>query len=203
MLQYINQKWSLCMPGYTPIWIDFCQKPIRKGGQDLLFRAIKPTQNLIIIDATAGFGKDALLLASRGAQVLMLERQKILVRLLSDAKERLENSFLTTLNQKLTFLEADAIQYLHTLADLDYPDVVYLDPMHPQRQKSALVKKNMQILQQLWGEDSDAIELLNIAQQRVKQKVVMKWPVGKEPLQKPGYVITGKTINFLVYYPKN
>ena len=43
------------------------------------------------------------------------------------------------------------------------PDVVYLDPMFPHREKSALVKKEMRVFQELVGADNDADDLLDFA----------------------------------------
>lgn len=56
------------------------------------------------------------------------------------------------------------------------PDVVYLDPMYPHRQKSALVKKEMRVFQSLVGNDDDADSLLIPAMTIAKRRVVVKRP---------------------------
>ncbi|MDR4493122.1 MAG: class I SAM-dependent methyltransferase [Nitrospirales bacterium] len=43
------------------------------------------------------------------------------------------------------------------------PEVIYLDPMFPQKEKSALVKKDMRILQTVVEPDGDANALLKLA----------------------------------------
>ena len=62
------------------------------------------------------------------------------------------------------------------------PDVVYLDPMYPHRQKSALVKKEMRVFQSLVGADEDADLLLAPALALATRRVVVKRPDYAEPL---------------------
>ena len=80
--------------------------------------------------------------------------------------------------------------------------MIYIDPMHPLRQKSALVKKDMQALQQLIGADEDAYELIQLAIARARQRVVVKWPQHLQPLLPPTLNICGKTVRFDVYHVK-
>jgi 16S rRNA (guanine1516-N2)-methyltransferase len=71
--------------------------------------------------------------------------------------------------------------------------------MHPQRNKSALVKKDMQALQQMIGADDDASELIKLASTRVKQRVVVKWPQKVQSLVLADACIEGKTVRFDIY----
>jgi len=84
-----------------------------------------------------------------------------------------------------------------------YPDVIYIDPMHPNRQKAALVKKDLQVLQQLIGADEDVLALIHLATTRALQKVVVKWPQQLPALLKPCTSITGKTVRFDIYTSRN
>ena len=95
----------------------------------------------------------------------------------------------------------DAIDYLAGLDPSVRPDVIYLDPMYPQRRKRALVKKEMRVLRGLAGDDEDAVELLKIALGRVKNRVVVKRPRLAPTLSSmaPSHQITGKTSRFDVY----
>jgi len=77
--------------------------------------------------------------------------------------------------------------------------VIYLDPMHPARNKRAKVKKDLYALQALLGPDDDALSLLEIAQTRTRRRVVVKWPARLSALLKPDYAISGKTVRFDVY----
>ncbi len=101
----------------------------------------------------------------------------------------------------LSLYEDNAISFLEHLKIEDYPDVIYIDPMHPQRSKSALVKKEMQALQQLVGVDNDALQLIKVARTRVKQRVVVKWPQKLDSLLPADASIMGKTIRFDLYFP--
>src|SRR5690606_6881060 len=65
------------------------------------------------------------------------------------------------------------------------PDVVYLDPMYPQRRKQALVKKEMRLLRRLVGDDGDAPELLAAALEAARRRVVVKRPRGAPSLRGP------------------
>jgi 16S rRNA (guanine1516-N2)-methyltransferase len=73
--------------------------------------------------------------------------------------------------------------------------------MYPTREKSALVKKDMQLLHQLAGADMDSAELLAVARQKAGKRVVVKRPKGAEFVgeQKPGVSIQSKNTRFDIY----
>ncbi len=197
-LQLTNRGLVLLIDKFSPLAVDFSflltQRRLDKTHG--LIRACKPTVSMTILDVTAGWGRDAGLLAQHGAQVIMLERQPVMAALLADGLRRLPPNTLA-----LSCIHQDALLYLSQLEPSDYPDVIYIDPMHPERNKSALVKKDMQALQQLFGPDQDAHDLLNLAVTRVKKRVVLKWPQRLAPLIKPDSSIPGKTVRFDVYIP--
>ena len=80
-------------------------------------------------------------------------------------------------------------------------DVVYLDPMYPHREKSALVKKDMRAFQTLVGSDTDADALLTPALALASKRVVVKRPDFAQPLAgvKPTMAIQTKKNRFDVY----
>ncbi len=160
-----------------------------------LLKACKLEPHFTVFDATAGFGRDAALLAASGANVLMCEREPLLAALLDDALKRLSPER----QLKLQLIHDDAKTYLQKLKPADYPDVIYLDPMHPKRDKSARVKKDLYALQQYLGPDEDVLELLRLARAHVKRRVILKWPVRQPALLTPNYTVSGKTIRFDVY----
>ncbi|CEK09849.1 class I SAM-dependent methyltransferase [Legionella hackeliae] len=196
-------KLVLKMGDFLPLNADFTastwQKRRDAGKKQGLIRACKPGPGVRIIDATAGWGRDAAVLASFGARVIMLERQPILAALLNDALMRRDAHTRKILQLKL--YHVDAFNYLHELSQQDYPDVIYIDPMHPERQKSALVKKDMQVLQQLIARDDKTEELIQLAKTRVMKRVVVKWPQHSPALEKPDTTIAGKTVRFDIYFP--
>ncbi len=198
---YESGKLVLKSGDFKPMFVDFNSTTIQKrreeGKKQGLVRACKPAAGLRIVDATAGWGRDAAILASFGAEVIMLERQPMMAALLQDGLTRLSPDFPL----KLGLVEADAKTWLQSLAVEDYPDVIYIDPMHPERQKSALVKKEMQVLQQLIGADKDVQELIQLAITRVRQRVVVKWPQRLSATLTADSSIEGKTVRFDIYTP--
>lgn len=157
-----------------------------------------------IIDATAGFGKDAFVFASLGCQVLMIEQQPVIAALVADAMQRARHHADTSdIISRLRLHQGDAVTYLANLSEADRPEVVYLDPMYPTRDKSALVKKEMQFLQQLVGANNNNNELLAIARQAAIKRVVVKRPRGAEYLadQKPHASIESKNTRYDIYTP--
>lgn len=199
-----RDKLALKIPNFSLISADFSDSAWSKrkaeGKKQGLIRACKPKSSLKIIDTTAGWGRDAVLLASFGAEVLMLERNPVMAALLEDALQRIPSESKQKL--ALSLKHTQACSFLKALNDEEYPDVIYIDPMHPERHKSALVKKDLQALQQLLGADEDALELIRCAITRVKQRVVVKWPQKTKPLLPPDASIEGKTVRFDIYLPK-
>jgi 16S rRNA (guanine1516-N2)-methyltransferase len=130
----------------------------------------------VVLDATAGLGRDGFVLASLGCKVILHERHPVVAALLFDGLERAYNdaeigSWMKE-NMSLVFGSS------HTLLAQcnEVPDVVYLDPMFPHREKSALVKKEMRVFQELVGADSDADDLLEFAYPLASKRVVVKRP---------------------------
>ncbi|MGM3187440.1 16S rRNA (guanine(1516)-N(2))-methyltransferase RsmJ [Musicola paradisiaca] len=135
-----------------------------------------------VVDATAGLGRDAFVLASLGCRVRMVERHPVVAALLDDGLQRgyQDAEIGGWLRERLTLLHASSID---ALADITPPpDVVYLDPMFPHRQKSALVKKEMRVFQTLVGADDDADALLAPARRLARKRVVVKRPDYAPPL---------------------
>ena len=127
----------------------------------------------VVLDATAGLGKDAFLMASLGCEVSLLERSILVHALLRDGLSRAgyygKEIAAILLRMKLHF--GDLLEFETSSKQFD---VVYLDPMFPQRRKSAKVKKDMALLQQLLGHQTDGAELLDAAKLLAKKRVVVK-----------------------------
>lgn len=160
-----------------------------------------------ILDATAGLAKDAYVLACLGCSMTLLERSPIIVELIRDAIQRAEEDehFKTILENGFKVINQSSIKYLTELENKIssdfYPEVIYLDPMYPDKKKSASVKKNMQILQKLLGKDEDTQELLNLALKAAQKRVVVKRPKGAENLTelKPSYTVESKKTRYDIY----
>lgn len=153
-----------------------------------------------IVDATAGLGRDAFLLASLGAEVTLIERSPDIHARLLDAMERAraEGGRTAEIISRMTLLHGNSIVLLPGLA----PDVVLVDPMHPPRHNSALVKKEMRVLRDIVGNDQDQVELMKVALACAKKRVVLKWPMHAEPMQgirSPSHQILGKNTRYDVF----
>ncbi len=177
----------------------------RRGGHnEPLGRAVGvgKWQDLSVVDATAGLGRDSFVLADLGCRVTLLEREAPVYALLRDGLARGragDDPWVADVCGRMHLLQADARQWL---ADHS-PDVVYLDPMFPARRKSARVKKDMWLFQQLLEANDPADGLLEAALAAARKRVVVKRPARETPLagREPGFVIPGKTVRFDVYLP--
>ncbi len=150
-----------------------------------------------VLDATAGLGEDALLLAAFGFNVTMYERDETIYKLLSDTIERAkEDADLLKAVSRMTLFYEDSIKAMRELKEK--PDVVYLDPMFPLRTKSGLVKKKFQLIHELEKPCEDEKELLEAALSAALVRVVIKRPLKGEYLAgvKPDYSIEGSTIRY-------
>jgi 16S rRNA (guanine1516-N2)-methyltransferase len=170
-------------------------------GQDLPRAAgLKPGINPHIIDATAGLGRDAFLLASLGATVTMIERSTDMHALLLDGMARaLDAGGLTAeIISRMTLIHGDAIQLLPSLS----PEIVLVDPMHPPRNKSALVKAEMRQIRAIVGIDDDQTRLMQTALAHASRRVVLKWPAKAAPMADippASYQIIGKSVRYDVF----
>lgn len=148
------------------------------GRNEAIVKAVgvKGSYTPTIIDATAGLGQDAFVLASIGCYVKLIERNPIVGALLEDGLQRAYKDLEIGhfMRERMVLLPHSSITGLNP--DLDSVDVVYLDPMYPSKTKSALVKKEMQLFQQLIGCDLDSDDLLFPAQQLARKRVVVKRP---------------------------
>lgn len=191
-----------------PIYVDFLEGSLAHrrqyggGRHQLLARAIglKKKSNLSVLDLTAGLGRDAFILATLGCDVTMIERHPVVAALLRDGMRRAETEGWFR-ELKLQLLSEEASDYLQKLTQ--YPDVIYLDPMYPERTSTALVKKEMRILRAVVGDDLDAASLLVLARERATMRVVVKRSREASYLgeQKPDLIYKGKSSRFDVYWP--
>ena len=180
-----------------------------KVHQELLVKAAKikgvPTEDLLVIDATAGLGEDSLLLAAAGFSVVMFERDKTIAALLEDGLARAaHDERLSSLVERMTLRKEDSITAL--ASGTMHADVILLDPMFPARTKSASVKKKFQLIHGLEAPCTDEQELLDAAYSAHPRKIVIKRPPKGPWLaqRKPSYSLAGKAVRYdcLVFAPK-
>jgi 16S rRNA (guanine1516-N2)-methyltransferase len=172
-----------------------------------LKQGVTPT----VVDGTAGLGRDAFVLASLGCKVIMVERNPVVAALLEDGLRRAydDAEIGQWMRERMNLFHGSSLSTLAAAANTSTNvntnfseiDVVYLDPMYPHREKSALVKKEMRVFQTLVGADLDADGLLAPAMALATKRVVVKRPDYAEDLDgvKPSMVIATKKNRFDVY----
>lgn len=200
------------------IQVDFCaggaaHRRLYGGGKGQMIAkavgiaaAVKPR----VFDATAGFGGDAFVLACLGCEVVMMERSPVAAALLQDGLERARqfaqeaDADLGEILDRMQLLPGDSIAYLQA-ETAPVAEVIYLDPMFPERQKSAAVKKEMQAFHEVIGQDLDDVALLQAALARATHRVVVKRPRNAPPIEgaKPSYALEGKSSRFDIYALKS
>lgn len=158
-----------------------------------------------VLDLTAGLGRDGFVLANLGCRVTLVERSAVVALLLEDGlvrgRARAEESLLIEALRRIELIQAEGRDYLARLEDQQRPDVIYLDPMFPERGKTAQVKKEMQAFHQLVGKDEDAAELLAAALENARYRVLVKRPRKAPPLtgRPPSYELSGKSSRYDIY----
>ncbi len=211
-LQLTNERLQLIKldePKLGAVYVDFVEGAVahrRKfgGGRgQLIAKAVglKSGANPTVLDATAGLGRDAFVLASLGCTVTMFERSPVVAALLDDGLRRgyQDAEIGEWLSKRLTLQHNNSLEGLSQLTDSH--EVVYLDPMFPHRKKSAQVKKEMRVFQSLVGNDPDADGLLDLAINAATKRVVVKRPSYACYLndKKPSMQLDSKANRFDVY----
>lgn len=191
-----------------PVYVDFAHGAAdyrrKHRGREPLARAVgyKPATPPEVLDATAGLGRDAFMLAALGCRLRLIERSPVAAALLADGLRRAAlHEDTAPIAARMQLIRADAVEYLRQLAEAQRPAVIYLDPMYPERRKSALVKKEMRLFRRLVGEDQDADALLQAALQAARRRVVVKRPRHAPPLagQPPSFTLSSENTRYDVY----
>ena len=189
------------------VWVDFtagaAQHRRLHGGGELLAKAVGRSKQPAVWDATGGLGRDSFVLAGLGLNVHIFERHPAVYCLLADGLARaLLHPSTADAASRLTLYHADAAEYMPRLAaEIGRPQVVYLDPMYPERRKSVAVKKEMVFFHELVGTAQNDAALLDAALTAATARVVVKRPRLGDFLccRQPDYQYTGKSTRFDVY----
>ena len=189
------------------ILVDFSKIDRRTGAGNLSKKQPLPKaigNHSYIIDATAGFGKDAMLLALMGYNVTAIEQSPIISVMLRDGLYRAQqNSELNNaIGGRLTLVESNSVQYF---SNINNAEVIYIDPMFPpKKKKSALPPGRIQALQSIVGHETttETAKIFEAALQTATQRVVIKRPIHSPTIKKnPIAIHEGKTIRYEVYRP--
>ncbi len=195
---------SICNPSdkAKAFFIDFTKGKMaaraRQSQSELLKKALglKKILKPSILDATAGLGRDGFLMAHFEAKITLLENNPTIFLLLLNGYKRYQKENTSFVTMKIYFQNANT--FLTTSPDFD---IIYLDPMFTGRNKAALAKKEMQILQDITQTDQNPSELLTLSLKKARKRVVVKRHIHLPPLgeMKPDLIYRGKTVRFDVY----
>ncbi|MBK4988286.1 MULTISPECIES: class I SAM-dependent methyltransferase [unclassified Pseudomonas] len=192
-----------------PVRVDFVEgqaahrRQFGGGNGQMIAKAVGIAQGIRpqVLDATAGLGKDAFVLASLGCRMTLIERQPLIAALLEDGLARAQrDEEVGPIVARMRLLTGNAIERMRGWEG-EPPQVIYLDPMFPHRDKSALVKKEMRVFRPLVGDDLDAPALLEAALALASHRVVVKRP-RKAPIiegPKPSHSLEGKSSRYDIY----
>lgn len=195
-----------------PVRVDFVEGAVAHrrlfggGSGQMIAKAVgvQPGVRPSVLDATAGLGRDAFVLATLGCAMTLSERQPIIAALLEDGLARAQrDAEVAPIAAQMRLLQGNAIELMRDWQG-EPPQVIYLDPMFPHRDKSALVKKEMRLFRPLVGDDLDAPALLQAALALASHRVVVKRP-RKAPIiegAKPSYALEGKSSRYDIYPKK-
>lgn len=192
-----------------PVRVDFVEggaahrRQFGGGSGQMIAKAvgIQPGVRPSVLDATAGLGRDAFVLASLGCEMILIERQPIIAALLEDGLARgMADADVRQVVQRMALRQGNAIELMRQWQG-EAPQVAYLDPMFPHREKSALVKKEMRLFRPFVGDDLDASALLEAALSLASHRVVVKRPRKAPSIEgpKPGYSLEGKSSRYDIY----
>ncbi|WP_455926047.1 class I SAM-dependent methyltransferase [Pseudomonas putida] len=195
-----------------PVRVDFVEGAVAHrrlfggGSGQMIAKAVGIQQGVRprVLDATAGLGKDAFVLASLGCDMSLIERQPIIGALLEDGLARAQgDAEVGAIVARMRLLKGNSIELIRGWEG-EPPQVIYLDPMFPHREKSALVKKEMRLFRPLVGDDMDAPALLAAALELATHRVVVKRPRKAPCIEgpKPSHSLDGKSSRYDIYPKK-
>ena len=195
-----------------PVRVDFVEgaaahrRLFGGGAGQMIAKAVgvQPGIRPRVLDATAGLGRDAFVLASLSCEMTLIERQPLVAALLEDGLARARgDAQVGQIVAHMHLLTGNAIELMRDWQG-EPPQVIYLDPMFPHRDKSALVKKEMRLFRPFVGDDQDAPALLAAALSLASHRVVVKRPRKSPCIEgaKPGYALEGKSSRYDIYPKK-
>ena len=174
-----------------PLVIDLNKARRKIGKGDLLTKAIG-NKSKVVIDATAGLGKDSVHIASSGKTVIMIERDPVISLLLQDGFRRLISS---SIRQRLQLHSVDSMSILGCIR----ADAVYIDPMFETTHKTALPGRELQYLRDVLSVDYDSADLLQLARHHYSRVIVKRGDKAKPIMDDVTQAFSGNTIRYDVY----
>ncbi|NQY42677.1 MAG: class I SAM-dependent methyltransferase [Legionellales bacterium] len=203
MLVVDDDKIFLKLTDYSKdFFVDFLENSLEYRISNLtresLIKAcgIKKNRITSVLDLTGGWGVDSYILARAGCRVLVLERDPVVYLLLKDGIERLQRK----IDCDITIKQINSVDYL---AENDVSEqIIYIDPIRPQLNKTAKNNKSMEILRRIIQPDQKYEDLLNLALTKFSERLVIK--TGRHENinfidYTPNFTILGKNTKFMVF----
>lgn len=167
---------------------------------EIILKAAKPEKDERAVDFTAGLGEDSFILAAAGYRVEMYEHNPITAVLLKDALIRAKKDpKLKEIAERMSLSQGDSKDLIGKIGYL--PDLIYLDPMFPEKKKNAETKNKMQVLHTIEKPCEDEKELMEAAFSVKPKKIVVKRPPESSFLAgiEPTYSVERKAVRYDVY----
>ncbi len=188
-------------------WQSLTQRIVRAGRKsELILQACKVDKDSIVIDGTAGFGYDGLILASACGSITLIEKNPIIALLLFFEKYTMsQNTNWQKLLDKINIIFDDINQFSLMQKQQEIADVVYLDPMFPKGSYQAKVSKTMQSLHLLADAPNEKEAQMLFYQAKTclhfQGKLVVKRPIYAKPLANmlPNHQVGNDVIRFDIY----
>ncbi len=152
-----------------------------------------------IADLTAGWGRDAFLLAAQGREVILIEHHRLIFHCLEYLLDIAADTTAGSITGRMQAINRDSVDFLNE-CEVGAFDCVYIDPMFPVHKSGAKPAKELQLLQRLTSNQS----MQSLFEQALKigaQRVVVKRPLNAPTLNAmtPSMSFRAKTIRFDVY----
>ena len=149
-----------------------------------------------IVDGTCGLGEDCALFLRSGLRVIGIEGHWLLFELLESAwKAEFPD------DERLELKHGDSSRLFANWSDLA-PSIIYLDPMFPEKTKSALTNIKMRFIQSLMNENPPCSgkQLFEEALKLATKRVIVKRPLKAKPIgEVPTVSYSGKSVRYDVY----
>jgi 16S rRNA (guanine1516-N2)-methyltransferase len=202
----MTSKWDI-----DEIKIDFLHDKINysrtshRGKNELIAKALGLGKGITtVLDLTCGLAQDAFFMAQLGFTVRAFERSQPVFQIVAAALAKAQKDAPDRADIHRLQIEAkDSIEYLESseFQGLSKEGMaLYLDPMFPEKKKTALPRKEMQIFREVVGEDSDGTRLLSLALLSGCARVVVKRPL-RSPALTEGWLhqYAGTTVRYDLY----
>ena len=209
--------WDNSEPKWKPLEVDFLSSEWKSRVQrtwtskELLRDALgaKHGDSFRIIDGTAGLWSDAFLCHIWGHRITAYEQHPLLAFMGNLAYEKFKNSEPDE-NEKFGSMQGRfssfALKELLLESQKEKIDILYLDPIYPEKKKVALNKKELRMVKKLVGhailDDPSLVNFVEACVPHVNRRIIVKRPIWSPELKRSSgsvRLVKGKTTRFDVF----